>query len=612
MSESGEFSDLTFGNEDRLPRVPLPSLEGSCDRFLEWCRPLLSDDEFQTTAAAVASFLQPDGPARTLHAALERYDSDDGPSSWLEMFWLDRYLGHRAPIAINANFFFLFEDRRESQVERAAGLVAAAVEYKLMVDGQQLPPVFQRGRPLSMEQNKYLFSSTRIPGPERDTVRTPYTEEWPGPSQERHIIVFFRGNMFRLDVMSQDGRPCNRESLAAAMHAIMAAGGTPAQPVSQVGHLTTKARAEWAASRSALLEGHPHNAAMLDAVERALFCLCLEDATPEGDAEACDLLLHGDSGNRWFDKALSLVVFKDGRAGINAEHSRLDGTTIVGFTEAVLTSAARPTAAPAGAEPSQAPTFAPIDFVLDDALRADVTAAADSFAACAARTSTAVVSVADFTSERAKQLGMSPDAFAQLAFQLAHRRAKGRLGATYESIAMRHYRHGRTEAMRVVTPEAATFVAATVDPGSSPPAREAAFRTAAAAHAARARQCQEGGAPEQHLWELQMMQKRHGAEMGVTEPLALYDSPGWLIMRDDCLSTSSLPSSRIKYFGFGPTSSRCIGIGYALLPDRFDLYLSTSQASSDQMHTFADELTSAIHELEDLLVTNPGGDQEQR
>ena len=124
MSDSEELSSLTFGNEDSLPRVPLPTLEGSCERFLEWCRPLVDGDELQATEVAVASFLQADGPAQTLQAALERYNCDDGAPSWLEAFWRDRYLGRRDRTAINANFFFLFEDTGEGQVGRAAGLEA--------------------------------------------------------------------------------------------------------------------------------------------------------------------------------------------------------------------------------------------------------------------------------------------------------------------------------------------------------------------------------------------------------------------------------------------------------------------------------------------------------
>ena len=120
MRSSQELSPLTFGNEDRLPRLPLPTLEESCDRFLEWCGPLLTADERAATETAVASFLRPGGPARQLHAALEQYDAAAGMHSWLDTFWPYRYLGRRDRIALNANFFFLFEDSDQGQVERAA------------------------------------------------------------------------------------------------------------------------------------------------------------------------------------------------------------------------------------------------------------------------------------------------------------------------------------------------------------------------------------------------------------------------------------------------------------------------------------------------------------
>jgi carnitine O-acetyltransferase len=204
----------------------------------------------------------------------------------------------------------------------------------------------------------------------------------------------------------------------------------------------------------------------------------------------------------------------------------------------------------------------------------------------------------DFGADRAKQLGISPDAFAQMAYQLAHHRAKGLTGTTYESIATRQYRNGRTEAMRVVTPEVLAFVAAMTDQDVSVDARRAALRAAAAKHVARAKECQAGDAPEQHLWELQLIQRRRG----IDESPALYSSPGWLIMRNDYLSTSSAPSRNIRYFGFGSTSPQCIGVAYVLLPDRWNIYLSTPRHVADDMHRFADELTRAVGELQDLLA----------
>ncbi|MEU4166832.1 choline/carnitine O-acyltransferase [Streptomyces sp. NPDC026665] len=598
--------NATFAQEGSLPRVPLPTLEASCERFLAWCTPLLTADERSATEAEVAAFLRPDGPGRVLHAALEEYDATEGVHSWLDTFWPYRYLGRRDRIALNANFFFLFQDSGQAQVERAAGLVAGALNYKRQLDQGLIPPLVQRGAPQSMVQNKFLFSTTRIPGAQQDTVRAPYTEEWPGPSGARHVVVFFRGAMFRLDVLGPDGVPHSLEDIEAGLRAVMKADAAGAE--TSVGHLTTMARAEWAAARESLRACHPRNADALDDVETALFCVALEDFAPADVQDACDELLYGDRGNRWFDKAVTFVVFADGRAGINVEHCELDGTTILTFTDALLNTPAEEQSRQSGARSQGLPALEPIVFELDDVLREQARAAAEAFAAYGGNTATSTVSFTDFGSDAAKVLGVSPDAFVQAAYQLAHQRAKGRLGATYESIATRQYRHGRTEAMRVVTPEMLAFVAAMEDPAADAETRRAAFRAATEAHVARAKACQAGQVPEQHLWELELIQRRRGAELGVTEQPALYRTPGWSTMRDDYLSTSSAPSVNIQYFGFGSTSSQCIGVAYVLLPGRFNLYLSTPLAVAEQMRTFADRLREAMDELRELLASERSGD----
>ncbi|MFJ9853114.1 choline/carnitine O-acyltransferase [Streptomyces sp. NPDC101150] len=582
--------------------MPLPTLEESCERFLAWCAPLLTAEERAATEAEVAAFLRPDGPGRALQAALAEYDATEGVHSWLDTFWPYRYLGRRDRIALNANFFFLFQDSGRPQVERAAGLIAGSLDYKRQLDQELIPPAVQRGRPQTMAQNTYLFSTTRIPGAVQDTVRAPYSEQWPGPSDARHVVVFFRGGMHKLDVLGADGVPHSLDDLEAGLRAVIKAGTEPAGSEASVGPLTTMARAEWAAARESLRTHHPSNATTLDDIETALFCVCLEDFAPKDTQEACDNLLYGDRGNRWFDKAVSFVVFADGRAGINVEHCELDGTTVLSFVDALLGTPAEEHSRRSGARSQGLPALEPLTFILDDALRAHVCSAADAFARYGAATATTTVSFEDFGANTAKALGVSPDAFVQLAYQLAHQRAKGHLGATYESIATRQWRRGRTEAMRVVTPEIVDFVAAMEDPATDGETRRAALRTAAEAHITRAKQCQAGDAPEQHLWELELIQRRRGTELGVTEQPALYRTPGWLTMRDDYLSTSSAPSAHIQYFGFGSTSSRCIGVAYVLLPERFNVYLSTPLPVAAQMHTFADRLREAVAELRELLA----------
>jgi carnitine O-acetyltransferase len=455
-----------------------------------------------------------------------------------------------------------------------------------------------------MEQNKFLFSTTRIPGGDQDTVRSPYSAEWPGPSPFGHIVVFHHGHAFRMVVLGPDG-PHSLGDLTDGLEAILKAGTNPAPTDTSIGRLTTMARAEWAATRQRLAALDPANAAALETIETALFCVCLDDVVPDDTLAACDLLLHGDSGNRWFDKAVSFVVFADGTAGINVEHCDLDGTTILHFVDALAAATAEEHAAVAGAVSQGLPEIEPVEVVLDAELRAAVRAAGDAFTAYADANATTRVALPGFGSDRIKQLGVSPDAFVQMSYQLAHQRTKGLVGATYESIATRQFQNGRTEAMRVVTPEAVDFVAAMDDPSATPDDRRAALRAATDAHVARARACQRGDAPEQHLWELLLVQQREGEALGgvACEPMALFDSPGWKVMRDDYLSTSSAPSVNIQHFGFGATSSRCIGVAYLLLPDRLHLYLSTPRPVAEAMYRFGAEVRSALSEMEELLTS---------
>jgi len=102
--------------------------------------------------------------------------------------------------------------------------------------------------------------------------------------------------------------------------------------------------------------------------------------------------------------------------------------------------------------------------------------------------------------------------------------------------------------MRVVAPQSIGFVTAMNDPTAGRVAREAAYRAAADAHTARAKNCQTGKAPEQHLWELELLQHRRRTTTppaDASAPLALHTSPGWHTMRTDYLSTSSAPSPNI-------------------------------------------------------------------
>lgn len=99
-----------------------------------------------------------------------------------------------------------------------------------------------------------------------------------------------------------------------------------------LGVLTAENRDTWADVREHLMQSH--NEAALDTIDSALFVVSLDDkeytgsSITENPVPVVQNMLHGDSNglnNRWFDKSFSLIVCKDGNAGINFEHSWGDG-----------------------------------------------------------------------------------------------------------------------------------------------------------------------------------------------------------------------------------------------------------------------------------------------
>lgn len=110
------------------------------------------------------------------------------------------------------------------------------------------------------------------------------------------------------------------------------ASSTPAEY--PLGVLTAENRDFWASARQNLVENH--NAESLNVVDSALFCVSLDNTSFDfsDPVPLVQNMLHGYKegiANRWFDKSVSLIVCKDGTAGVNFEHSWGDGVAVLRY-----------------------------------------------------------------------------------------------------------------------------------------------------------------------------------------------------------------------------------------------------------------------------------------
>ncbi|KAI4818611.1 carnitine acetyl transferase-like protein, partial [Aureobasidium sp. EXF-8845] len=335
---------VTFASQDKLPKLPIPDLDKSCNKYLASLRPLQSAREHAETEAVVQEFLRAEGPE--LQEKLKKYAT--GKSSYIEQFWYDSYLNFDNPVVLNLNPFFLLEDdptpARNNQVTRAASLVISALSFVRAVRKEELEPDTLRGQPLDMYQYSRLFGTARIP--------TEHGCQIGQDPSSKHIVVLVRGQFYWFDVLDDNNDLIMTEKdITVNLQVIVDdAQEIPIQEFARnaVGVLSTENRKIWSSLRDVLSrEEGSNNSDSLNIVDSALFILCLDYTEPKSGADLCMNMLCGTSQienglqvgtctNRWYDK-LQLIVCKNGSAGINFEHTGVDGHTVLRFASDVYT-----------------------------------------------------------------------------------------------------------------------------------------------------------------------------------------------------------------------------------------------------------------------------------
>ena len=76
-------------HQDVLPKMPIPALEDTVNRYLAAVLPLLSPEAQETTKTAATAFLAEQGPQ--LHEVLLEYDANE--ENYLEHFYREIYTG---------------------------------------------------------------------------------------------------------------------------------------------------------------------------------------------------------------------------------------------------------------------------------------------------------------------------------------------------------------------------------------------------------------------------------------------------------------------------------------------------------------------------------------
>lgn len=634
------MANATFAHQDKLPKLPIPPLEDTCRRYLRALEGLQDEKEHAQTKEAVQDFLENEGPR--IQVKLQEWASKK--DSYIEDFWYESYLSATDPVVLALNPFFVLENDptpdRGSQLPRAASLIISSLGFIHDLRAGILQPDTVRGTPLDMDQYKRLFGTSRIPT-ERGCVMD--TKE-----NANHIVVLRRGQFYWFDVLDEENLPVLTErEVRRNLQAIVSdADKTDRSEVARgaIGVLSTENRKIWSKLRTQLA-GDRHNASCLEIVDDALFVVCLDDAAPDNVGDLCSNFLCGtyslDGGeqvgtctNRWYDK-LQIIVCADGAAGINFEHTGVDGHTVLRFAADIFTEglmllarSINPSAptlfhaplsphAKANKNRRASPTLDTIDttpkkleWKMSPELRVGVRFAETRISALICQNECQALEFKGYGKNFITSHGFSPDAFVQMAFQAAYFGLYGRTECTYEPAMTKAFLHGRTEAIRTVQPESINFTK-TFYSDATASQKVAALRKACERHAQLTKECAKGLGQDRHLYALYCLLQRQltgNLDPSPNDPIPgstpsqmprIFTDPGWETLGTSILSTSNCGNPALRLFGFGPVAADGYGIGYIIKEDRLSVCASSKHL---QTRRFLDTLQGYLLDIQRLLV----------
>lgn len=554
--------------QSSLPKLPVPSLQDTLKRYLDSVHPLMDEEEYGRMEKLAKDFGNGLGRKLQRYLVLKSWWATNYVSDWWEQYV---YLRGRAPLMINSNFYGIdapLVKPTDRQASRAANMVSVVLRFRREVDREELDPiVLNKTVPLCSAQYERQFNTTRIPGIETDTL-----QHWP---ESNHIAVYHKGRYFKVYIRHKR-RILEPIEIEAMLQRILDDESPPGEGEEHLAAMTAGERVPWAKARKEFFS-KGKNKASLDAIERAAFVLALDTENVDYDPNdpfSLDrygrAMLHGTGYNRWFDKSFTLVVCPNGRIGFNGEHSWADAPIMAHLWEYSITDeffklGYREDGRCNGTLVHQPPNPIRLEWDFPQPCLEMIESSRLLAAQLIEDVDFHLIMYREYGKGFIKTCKISPDAYIQLALQLAYYRSAGKFCLTYESSMTRLFREGRTETVRSCTKDTCAFVKAVEAKAENQELIRLA-RKAADTHQLLCRDAMTGHGIDRHLFCLYVVSKYVGQDSPF---LAKVLSEPWRLstsqtphQQTDKLDLKKYPERICGGGGFGPVADDGYGVSY--------------------------------------------------
>ncbi|ELK35237.1 Choline O-acetyltransferase [Myotis davidii] len=300
---------------------------------------------------------------------------------------------------------------------------------------------------------------------------------------------------------------------------------------------------------------------------------------------------------------LQFVVGRDGTCGVVCEHSPFDGIVLVQCMEHLLKHMMSSKKLVRADSVSELPAPRRLRWKCSPVIQGFLASSAEKLQRIVKNLDFVVYKFDNYGKTFIKQQKCSPDAFIQVALQLAFYRLHRRLVPTYESASIRRFREGRVDNIRSATPEALRFVKAVTDHEAALPDSEKLLllKSAIRAQTEYTVMAITGMAIDNHLLGLRELARDVCKELP-----EMFTDETYLTSNRFILSTSQVPTTMEMFCCYGPVVPDGYGACYNPQPESILFCISSFHSCPETSSTkFAKAVEDSLAEMGGLCSPPP-------
>ncbi|QPG74161.1 hypothetical protein FOA43_001485 [Brettanomyces nanus] len=630
----------TFDSEQSLPQLPLPQLQETISQALTAIQPLSTPEEYSDLKAKAGLFINSNA-AKTLQLHLLRCAQDN--SNYLDSDGISAATGNVYGTlrgqTLPRNPFFILEDDplktfTPSQAFRAALLTVSALRFAVSLRQESLSPdtAPKSGRHLTMEPYKNLFGTTMVPHDETEGIGISISR-YP---ESRHIVVMARGQLYTLEVLSPENNQIwfSKFELTNRFKEIMAdAASIDSLEATRhaIGTFSTEMKPTWRFARRRLEQT---NKVHMEALDSALFVVCLDHESPATDPERVQFASHGTSRtnnqgvqvgtctNRLYDK-LCFVVTPNSVAACIYPAAIMDGTTVLRFLSDIYTDSVLRLARQINGshytlwkQTNTVPINEEIEKPIPHRLRFELPQDLQAALHLAETRLADIISQHEYVFRTINSVGetflckrmcLPADSLVQTCIQVTYYALYGRMASTVEPVTTRRFRSARTEPVTSQSEKMRRLCQAFLSP-TPDEQKWSLILDAVNEHRDKVIAATHGKGFERHLSALRasfiqrkVLNRLHPdlpaiGQGETTIPSFLFDPCVDMLYRPELLA-ANCGNPALHMFGITPSIPTGFGIGYIIKEDSVSFVASSQWRQTDR---FLDTLASVITEVKSL------------